>query len=76
MEHPQIPSANPKGQTNSAVSLEKLSSLLASIDPPVAHHLWVEQPENVPTCIALAPNARDSKIKKALDKSGCRLWKS
>lgn len=37
--------------------------------------MWIEQPEDVPTCIALAPNRRDNKTKKALDKSGARLWK-
>ncbi|KAM5542981.1 hypothetical protein V8D89_003365 [Ganoderma adspersum] len=62
-------------QTANQASIERLASLLAAADPPVAHHLWVEQPENVPTCLALAPNHRDNKIKKALDKSGARLWK-
>jgi len=63
-------------QTSSLASLEKLATLLSSADPPILHHLWVEQPVNVPSCLALAPNRRDSKIKKALDKSGCRLWKT
>lgn len=22
------------------------------------HHLWIEQPENIPTCIAIAPNLK------------------
>ena len=55
--------------------IEKLAALLSSADPPVPHHLWIEQPENEPSCLALAPNRRESRIKKALDKSGCRLWK-
>lgn len=63
-------------QTADRKSLEKLSTLLSSSDPPVPHHLWMEQPDNEPTCLALAPNRRESKIRKALDKSGCRLWKS
>lgn len=25
----------------------------------IAHHLWIEQPENVPTCLATAPAPRD-----------------
>ncbi|KAI0764387.1 peptidyl-tRNA hydrolase II [Trametes elegans] len=62
-------------QTADRASIERLASLLSAADPPVPHHLWTEQPENVPTCLALAPNRRDSKIKKVLDKCGCRLWK-
>ncbi|EPQ55174.1 peptidyl-tRNA hydrolase II [Gloeophyllum trabeum ATCC 11539] len=62
-------------QTANEDSLTKLATLLSSSTPPVPHHLWVEQPENVPTCLALAPNRRESPIKKALDKSGCRRWK-
>ncbi|TBU39037.1 peptidyl-tRNA hydrolase II [Dichomitus squalens] len=62
-------------QTADQASIERLASLLAAADPPIPHHLWIEQPENVPTCLALAPNRRESKIKKALDRSGARLWK-
>ncbi|KAH9942186.1 peptidyl-tRNA hydrolase II [Epithele typhae] len=61
-------------QTADQASIERLASRLAEANPPVPHHLWIEQPENVPTCLALAPNRRESKIKKALDKAGCRLW--
>ncbi|KAH9855978.1 peptidyl-tRNA hydrolase II [Lenzites betulinus] len=61
-------------QTANQTSIERLASLLAASDPPVPHHLWVEQPENVPTCLALAPNRRENKIKKALDKTKCRLF--
>lgn len=61
-------------QTADEVSLRRLSELLSNATPPVRHHMWVEQPENVPTCIALVPNRRENRIKKALDKSGCRLW--
>ncbi|KAI0919020.1 hypothetical protein AcW1_003493 [Taiwanofungus camphoratus] len=63
-------------QTADRTSIERLSSLFSSSDPPIPHHLWVEHPEDVPTCLALAPNRRESRIKKALDKTGCRLWKS
>ncbi|KZT54570.1 peptidyl-tRNA hydrolase II [Calocera cornea HHB12733] len=61
-------------QTLDAASLLKLSTLLSSANPPVPHHTWLEQPENIPTCIALAPNRREGAIKKALDKAKCRLW--
>ncbi|OBZ69724.1 hypothetical protein A0H81_10420 [Grifola frondosa] len=57
-------------------SIERLATLLSLNDPPISYHLWVEQPENIPTCLALAPNRRNPKVKKALDKAGCRLWKS
>ncbi|KAL1938568.1 hypothetical protein VTO73DRAFT_11591 [Trametes versicolor] len=36
-------------QTTDQPSIERLANLLAASDPPVPHHLWVEQPENVPT---------------------------
>ncbi|KDQ52801.1 hypothetical protein JAAARDRAFT_39788 [Jaapia argillacea MUCL 33604] len=62
-------------QTANAESLQKLSTLLDSANPPIAHYLWVEQPDNIPTCLALAPNRKEQSIKKALDKCGCRLWK-
>ncbi|KAI0333011.1 peptidyl-tRNA hydrolase II [Cubamyces sp. BRFM 1775] len=62
-------------QTNDQASIERLAGLLSQMDSPVPHHLWIEQPENVPTCLALAPNRRESRIKKALDKTGCRLWR-
>ncbi|KIJ31273.1 hypothetical protein M422DRAFT_36286 [Sphaerobolus stellatus SS14] len=62
-------------QVPNEAALLKLEKLLSSSDPPIPHYLWIEQPENVPTCLALAPNRRLSPVKKALDKSGCRLWK-
>lgn len=64
-------------QTPDVTTLEKLSAALSSADPaPIPHHIWTEQPENVPTCIALAPNRKEKAIRKALDKSSCRLWRS
>lgn len=62
-------------QVESLGKLEKLANTLKSSDPPIPHHLWIEQPENIPTCLAVGPNRRDPRVKKALDKSGCRLWK-
>ncbi|KAH7928701.1 peptidyl-tRNA hydrolase II [Leucogyrophana mollusca] len=62
-------------QTPDATSLLKLSTLLATPPSPIPHHLWTEQPEDVPTCIALAPNRREKPVRRALDKSSCRLWR-
>ncbi|KAF8841729.1 peptidyl-tRNA hydrolase II [Paxillus ammoniavirescens] len=64
-------------QTPDASALGKLSAALSSTDPsPIPHYLWTEQPENVPTCIAIAPNRKEKPIRRALDKSSCRLWRS
>jgi hypothetical protein len=64
-------------QTPDASALEKLSIALSSANPsPIHHHVWTEQPEDIPTCIALAPNRKEKPIRKALDKSSCRLWRS
>jgi hypothetical protein len=57
-------------------ALEKLSTLLNNATPPVPHHLWIEQPENEPTCLALAPNRKERDVKKALSKADSRVWKS
>lgn len=32
------------------------------------HYLWIEMPENVPTCLALAPNRKPPALKKVLNK--------
>ncbi|VDB88913.1 unnamed protein product [Peniophora sp. CBMAI 1063] len=40
-------------------------------------HLWIEQPENEPSCLALAPSRRgDKAVRKVLDKAGARVWRS
>ncbi|KIJ07863.1 hypothetical protein PAXINDRAFT_18968 [Paxillus involutus ATCC 200175] len=63
--------------TPDASALGKLSAALSSTDPsPIPHYLWTEQPENVPTCIAIAPNRKEKPIRRAMDKSSCRLWRS
>jgi peptidyl-tRNA hydrolase PTRHD1 len=67
---------SPTLKTADGSSLEKLATLLSAADPPIAYYLWIEQPENVPTCLALAPNRKDKPVRKALDKAGCRLWKA
>ena len=43
---------------DSSVSLSALSAALAAAGVP--HKLWIEQPENTPTCLATAPGARDA----------------
>ncbi|EIN06795.1 peptidyl-tRNA hydrolase II [Punctularia strigosozonata HHB-11173 SS5] len=63
-------------QTSSVASLTKLSNALSAATPPVPHHLWIEQPENEPTCVAIAPNRKEPAVKKALSKASCRVWQS
>lgn len=47
-------------QTPKNVSLAELAAQLAAETheamPP--HYLWLEQPENIPTCLAVAPNRK------------------
>lgn len=61
-------------QTPTHDSLLRVSELLSALDPPVEHFVWVEMPEQEPTCVALAPNSRKKEVRKVLDKSGCKLW--
>ncbi|KAK0547197.1 hypothetical protein OC846_004952 [Tilletia horrida] len=37
------------------------------------HHLWIEQPEGIPTAIALAPNRKPAALTKVLNK--CSLFR-
>ncbi|KAH0829096.1 hypothetical protein J3R83DRAFT_2560 [Lanmaoa asiatica] len=54
-------------KTPDVSTLERLSAALSNADPaPIPHHLWIEQPENIPTCIALAPNRKEKSIRKAV----------
>lgn len=39
-------------------SLRKLSETLTAEN--VDHKLWIEQPENIPTCVAVKPYRKDS----------------
>lgn len=41
-------------------ALRALAAALAAAAPPVAHKLWVEQPENVATALATAPYPRSA----------------
>lgn len=47
-------------QTPKNVPLKELASQLSAESdtsmPP--HYLWIEQPENIPTCLAIAPNRK------------------
>jgi hypothetical protein len=61
-------------QVPDVAALQKLSDLLTKVNAP--HHLWVEQPEDVPTCLALAPNRKERETRRALDKSGARVWRT
>ena len=59
------------------VSLTDLSSQLhaAESDPSMPpHYLWTEQPENVPTCLAMAPNRKPAVLTALLKK--CTLLRS
>ena len=44
-------------QTPKGVTLTALSEQLRGVTEPdmPTHYLWTEQPENVPTCLAIAP---------------------
>ncbi|XP_062858087.1 putative peptidyl-tRNA hydrolase PTRHD1 [Trichomycterus rosablanca] len=45
-----------------------LSSLSASLsEKGIAHKLWMEQPENIPTCLALKPYPKET-VQQALKK--------
>ncbi|CAG9122629.1 unnamed protein product [Plutella xylostella] len=46
-------------------SLKKLSVKLQ--ENSIAHKLWIEQPENIPTCLALKPYPKDE-VKKFVGK--------
>eukprot|EP00045_Choanoeca_perplexa_P001208 m.18387 g.18387 ORF g.18387 m.18387 type:complete len:155 (-) comp10799_c0_seq2:297-761(-) len=48
-------------QTADQASLVKLSKQLHERD--VVHHLWVEQPENLPVCLATKPVSRSTVVK-------------
>lgn len=47
-------------QTPKNISLTDLAAQLAAETDPAMppHYLWMEQPENIPTCLAVAPNRK------------------
>lgn len=44
-------------QAKDEEALRKLSQKLTEND--IKHKMWIEQPENIPTCIAVKPYAKD-----------------
>jgi hypothetical protein len=53
--------------------LEKLATILEKNQVPF--HKWIEQPENIPTCIATAPlKERNAEVLEAF-KKGCSLYR-
>ena len=64
-------------QTPKNVSLAKLSEQLRDAElqteiPP--HYLWIEEPEHLPTCLAIAPNSKPEALVQILKK--CTLVRS
>ncbi|RKP24338.1 peptidyl-tRNA hydrolase II domain-containing protein [Syncephalis pseudoplumigaleata] len=57
--------------TKSLATLETVSERLKALD--VQHYRWIEQPEDLLTCIATQPTRR-STIQDAIKK--CQLWRS
>ncbi|OWZ35286.1 hypothetical protein LQV05_006028 [Cryptococcus neoformans] len=56
-------------------ALKSLASKIDGMANPVGYHLWIEQPENTPTALALIPNKRPKGLKRAFDEVGCELFK-
>ncbi|GFZ46914.1 hypothetical protein JCM24511_04135 [Saitozyma sp. JCM 24511] len=56
-------------------ALRSLATKLDEMAPKIPYHLWIEQPENVPTALALVPNKRPKALKKAMDEAGCQLFR-
>ncbi|PWN31207.1 uncharacterized protein FA14DRAFT_109482, partial [Meira miltonrushii] len=61
-------------KTGKGMTLEELSQKLTNAKQNAdqsqgfpEHHLWIEQPENIPTVLAIAPNTRPSALKKVLN---------
>lgn len=58
-------------QTPKNVPLDRLAAQLAEAgasDALPPHYLWVEQPENLPTCLAIAPNRKPEALTRILKK--------
>ncbi|KAL0245471.1 hypothetical protein I308_104601 [Cryptococcus tetragattii IND107] len=56
-------------------ALKSLASKIDDMTNPVGYHLWIEQPENIATALALVPNKRPKGLKRAFDEVGCELFK-
>ncbi|KAI8853029.1 hypothetical protein BC829DRAFT_383559 [Chytridium lagenaria] len=57
-------------ETKDEKGLEKIAASLQ--EAGIIHHKWVEQPENIPTCIATGPYYRDE-VQQYFKK--CQLFK-
>lgn len=58
-------------QTPKNVSLEKLAAQLddaAAQAPLPPYHLWIEEPEHLATCLAVAPNRKPEALTHVLKK--------
>ncbi|GHJ86668.1 hypothetical protein NliqN6_3070 [Naganishia liquefaciens] len=62
-------------QTPDEETIRSLSNALTNATPPIEHHLWIEEPENEPTALAILPNKREKRLKKILDAHRVELWK-
>lgn len=54
-----------KFQVPNEESLKKVAAKLQ--ENSIAHKLWIEQPENIPTCLAIKPYPKDQ-VKKFVGK--------
>ncbi|WWC88990.1 uncharacterized protein L201_003907 [Kwoniella dendrophila CBS 6074] len=54
-------------------TLREIARKLDNLTNPISYHIWIEQPENTPTALALIPNKRPKQLKKILDEH-CKLF--
>ncbi|WVR09724.1 hypothetical protein IAU60_006800 [Kwoniella sp. DSM 27419] len=54
-------------------TLKDIAMALDAMTNPIPYHIWIEQPENMPTALALIPNKRPKALKKILD-DRCSLF--
>ncbi|WVN87739.1 uncharacterized protein L203_102934 [Cryptococcus depauperatus CBS 7841] len=55
-------------------ALRGITERLDAMTNPIPYHLWIEQPEDTPTALALIPNKRPKRLKKIMDEAGCKLF--
>ncbi|KAK8864701.1 hypothetical protein IAR55_001953 [Kwoniella newhampshirensis] len=56
-------------------ALRMMGEKLDGMTNRIPYHIWIEQPENTPTALALIPNKRPKALKKIMDEVGCDLFK-
>ena len=55
-------------------SEEKLKNLTEKLnESKIDHIVWIEQPENIPTCVVLKPNEKEN-VKKIVKKLRLLQW--